>query len=128
MRIAAIATATGCSAAPALAFSVSPNVGCALAVFPADTRIANLINAELLGIYKSGRAVIAVRRQNYSLLVDVPGSSSRRLRLVREWLFEDGCGAVYQFSQSAAGLGSRLTITAPDGAVSIWKRDLISEK
>ncbi len=123
LQMVALSCVFASSSATALPPAGAKPVGCAVASFPEDTRIAEPSSGELAGIYKRGGAALAVRRQGYRFWVDIPGSSSRELRLVREWRFEDGCGAVYQFSQSAIGLGSRLTITGRDGAVSVWRRD-----
>ena len=118
------AIASGCVRAPEVA-SIGPAhaTGCALASFPADTRVASTSIDTVAGVYRWGAATLTVRREDYRLLVDIPGSGVRETRMIGEWRFADGCGAVYQFSIPLSGVGSRLSIVGPDGTISDWRTD-----
>lgn len=115
---------TGCAAKPlARAVGQVQPLGCALTRFPTDTRIASTSIDTFVGVYRRGAAALTVRRQDYRLLVEIPGSAVRETRMIGEWRFEDGCGAVYQFSMPINGVGSLLSITGVNGVASSWRTD-----
>lgn len=115
---------TGCVTRPeAQALGRGQVVGCALIRFPPDTRIASSSIDTFAGVYRRGAAALRVRREDYRLLVEIPGSAVRETRMIGEWRFEDGCGAVYQFSMPMNGVGSSLRIISANGAVSNWRTD-----
>lgn len=115
---------TGCAMWPRAHAVASTQAGdCALARFPPDTRIASGSIDTFAGVYRRGDAALAVRRDDYRLLVGSPGSAARETRMIGEWRFVDGCGAVYQFSMPMNGVGSSLTTIGSDGKISDWRTD-----
>lgn len=115
---------TGCAMRPRPHAVLSAQAeDCALTRFPTDTRIASSSVDTFAGVYRRGDAALAVQRQDYRLLVGTPGSAAREARMVGEWRFQDGCGAIYQFSMPMNGVGSIPNIICADGAVSDWRSD-----
>ncbi len=96
--------------------------GCIESRFPEDTRVADSEFDSFVGSYARENHFLSIRREEYRMLLNVPGSGTRELRFVQDWRFEDGCGTAYEFAVRLAPLQTVLKIRGRDGSAYSWSK------